>query len=200
MINRTLIAMIATLSFSAAPAMAQQLAASGPQAGPAESFTLNPGQGEDENARKKIEAIRISRLTEALNLDEKTAVKFIPAITALTQKRRTIMLEHRQTLMDLRRQVQGPQEDPARIKGAIEKYAATQREMAKLREKEFDTAREYLTTGQMARYLLFQQDFIQEIRGLVSGARGGGPGMRGPGRGPAQRPGMNAEDPQDRQR
>lgn len=203
--NRILILLIALLAVSAATATAQQRPAPGATSEQAEEFVPAPGAGrgypdpgEDENARKKIEAIRISRLTEALNLDEKTAARFIPAITALEQKRRTIMREHRQSLMELRRQMQGQQADPSRLKETIERYAASRRDMMKLREKEFDTAREHLTTDQLGRYLLFQQDFLQEVRELVSGMRGGGPGMRRPGRGPGRRPGMNPEDLQDR--
>lgn len=203
--NRIVIAAIALLALSAVPATAQQRPEPGGDSGPAEKYVSPPGSErglpgpeEDENARKKIEAIRVSRLTEALNLDEKTAAKFIPAITALDQKRRTIMQEHRRLMMDLRRQVQGQQPETSRLKETIDKFTAGQRDMTKLREKELETAREHLSTGQLARYLIFQQDFLKEIRELVSGMRGGGPGMRGPGRGPARSPGRGPEDLQDR--
>lgn len=194
--NRILIAVLALFALPAATAFAEQPSAA-PPSGPGE-FSANPMPGDDENARKKIEAIRVSRLTEALNLDEKTAAKFIPAITALDQKRRATMREHRQAMMELRRQVQGGQADSSLLRITIDKYAVSRREMTKLREKEFDTAREYLTTDQLARYLLFQQDFLQEVRELVSGMRGGGPAMRGPGRGAPRGPGMGPEGLQDR--
>mgnify|MGYP001599671236 CR=1 FL=1 len=180
--NRIPITVIALFALSTGAAFAEQQPAAAPSS--QGEFATNPGPGDDENARKKIEAIRVSRLTEALNLDEKTAAKFIPAITALDLKRRATMREHRLAMMELRRQVQGRQADSSLLKITIDKFATSRREMTKLREKEFDTAREHLTTDQLARYLLFQQDFLQEVRELVSGMRGGGPGMRGPGMGP----------------
>ncbi len=188
---RILLALIVTLAAPTAVTHAEQQIAPGPQHGPARNFDRDrghPGPGDDENARKRIEAIRISRLTEALKLDEKAAAKFIPAITVLDQKRLAAMRDHRAAMLDLRNQLRDEKTDSAHLKETIERYMNNRREMMKLREQEFETARQHLTTEQLARYLVFQQDFMREIRDLVSGMRGdrrdrGGPGPR-PGRGP----------------
>jgi len=192
--HRIRIALIALIAVTATVASAEQQPIA--DVVPNRSVEVVPGPaqdslapGLDENARKKIEAIRISRMTEALNLDEKTASKFIPAVTALEQQRRQAMHQHRQAMMVLRREVHGTQADMSRLKETIERFIASQREIMKLREKEFGTAKEYLTTEQLARYLIFQQDFLQEIRELVSGMRGMGPGLRGPRQGPRRGPG-----------
>ena len=41
-----------------------------------------------------------------------------------------------------------------------------------------------LTVEQQARYVIFQQEFRREMRGMISGARGNGPGQGSPGMGP----------------
>lgn len=162
------------------------LASSGAAAG--QPFPPVPGPDRDgadgmqrDETRKKVEAIRVARLTEALNLDERTVVRFIPAVTALEMKRRTLLLEHRRMMMEIRRELQAPSPDAGRLKADVEKIAIGQRELAKLREKEQETVREHLTTEQQARYLLFQEDFLSEIQGIVSGMRDRGrvPGGEG---------------------
>jgi hypothetical protein len=68
----------------------------------------------------------------------------------------------------------------------MEKMEKNNQETMKLREKEIEAAKSTLSVEQQARYLLFQQDFMREMRGMISGARGGmGPG-RGPGMGGGQ--------------
>jgi AICAR transformylase/IMP cyclohydrolase PurH len=83
------------------------------------------------------------------------------------------------------------------------------KEIANQRNKEFDSARSNLTVEQMARYIIFNQEFQQEMRGMLDEARGGrsgkNPGGRGPGqgmppgRGPGQGgPGMVGNPPENR--
>jgi len=198
-ITQWILAMTAILAFAAPSVMAQQRPPAGPPPGGEEDFgqISGPGAEQQDEARKKIETIRLVRLTEVLKLDEKTAAKFIPAVTALEQKRRAGMVDHRQLMLELRKQLRSSPPDTAKLKETIDRYMSSQREMMKLRDKEFDTARDYLTTEQLARYLLFQQDFMREVREIISGMRGGGMGMGGPGRGQGQGrgPGMFRQAP-----
>ena len=73
---------VAFLAAAAASANAQQQAP-----GPRRD---RPSEEQREAVRKKVDAVRIVRLTETLKLDEKTAAAFIPVITALEQKRREL--------------------------------------------------------------------------------------------------------------
>ncbi|MDH4162466.1 MAG: hypothetical protein OEW15_07220 [Nitrospirota bacterium] len=196
--TQRILALTAVLALSASAVMAEQR----PPAGPPPSVEEDPGPDsgpgarQREEARKKIEVIRIARLTEALKLDEKTASRFIPAITALDLKRRSSMMDHRLLIMELRKQLRTSPVDTAKLKETIDRYTSSQRDMMKLRDKELDTAREHLTTEQLARYLLFQQDFMREVREIISGTRGHGMGMGiGPGRGQGRGPGMNRQSP-----
>jgi hypothetical protein len=149
-----------------------------------------PGRGQREEARRQVEAIRIGRLTERLRLDEKTAVKFIPAIMAIGQQRRTHMAENRQAMLDIRQQLDSEGRDDAELKAAVERFVKSQHEIMKQREREMETIRSQLTVDQQARYIVFQQEFLKEVRTILSGSRskGHGPGMRSTGRdrGPQQ--------------
>jgi len=132
-----------------------------------------------EEMRRKVETIKMARLTEALKLDEKTAAKFIPAITVIGQKRREQMAEHHQAILDIRQQFGGPATDEKKLKTAMDRVFGSQREMMKLREKEMATIRDNLTLEQQARYVVFQQEFMQEVRDVISGSSPGGRPHRG---------------------
>lgn len=171
----------AVLAVLSLPGFAQQGPPRGPAGGP-------PSDEQREEIRKKMEVVKMSRLTEELKLDEKTAAKFIPVITALDQKRRSLMKENRHSMQELRTELNAQQPDEGRMKAAISRIEKNHREIASLREKELQAARENLSVAQQARYILFNQEFMREMRGMVEGARGsstGKGGMRpGQGRGP----------------
>src|SRR3990170_3149412 len=62
-----------------------------------------PPSGERrEEIRKKIEAIRIWRLADELKLDEKTAARFFPVLSSLTQRRHELLRENMETERELR--------------------------------------------------------------------------------------------------
>ncbi|HLE42036.1 MAG TPA: hypothetical protein VI956_11060 [Nitrospirota bacterium] len=141
-----------------------------------------PPSGERrEEIRKKIEAIRIWRLTDELKLDEKTAARFFPVLSSLTQRRHELLRENMETERELRLYLEAGRPDEKKIKTALDKMEKIHHEMTRLTEKEIDATKEYLTVEQQARYYLFQQDFQREMREMISGARGGGQGQRGPG-------------------
>lgn len=198
--ERFLRGMIITMLLAglAAGAQAQQQAP-GPQGGGPRPPDGAPGDGprydrlteqQREVVRKKVEAVRLARLTETLQLDEKTAAKFIPVITAIEQKRRQLMKENQETMRELKIMLHATPPDESKLKIAINAIEKNRNEIASFREKEYAAARDHLTVTQMARYILFNQDFQKEMRGMVEGARHsrrGAPPGRGGGPAP-QRP------------
>lgn len=142
-----------------------------------------PSAEQREEIRKKIEAVRVWRMTEALKLDEKTAAKFIPVISSIEQRRAELMREQMDAMRDLRQGVALQRPDEKRLKAVIDKIELNNREMMKLMEKEIEAAKDYLTIEQQARFLLFQHEFQRDMRRMINRARGGRgmEGMRGPG-------------------
>lgn len=173
-IRRSLI-MTAALALFALPAPAQQGGQRGPAGRP-------PTEEQREEVRIKMEAIKISRLTEELKLGEKTAAAFIPAITSLDRQRRSIMRDNRQAMQELRTELSTQRPDEGKMKAIISRIEKNHNEITALRKKELEAARTNLSVEQHARYILFHQKFQQEMRGMVEGARHprrGGPGKGG---------------------
>ncbi len=179
---------VLALATAGVPALAQQRQMQGPP----DETDVDPGPGRGgppseekrEELRKKVEAIRIWRLTEVLKLDEKTAAKFFPVLSSLTQRRNELMRENMEAERELRLYLDAGKPDEKKIKAALATLEKNHHEMVKLNEKEIEATKDYLTVEQQARYLIFQHEFEREIREKIAGARGQGMGMRGgPGQG-----------------
>jgi Spy/CpxP family protein refolding chaperone len=138
-----------------------------------------PSEERREEVRKKIEAVRIWRLTEALKLDAPTSSKLSALLSSFDQQRRDIMREQMTTMRQLRHILDSPKPDESKIKTVLDRLEKNQRAMQALRDKEFGGVKEILTIEQQARFLLFQQEFRREMQGMIANARRGGPGPRG---------------------
>ena len=185
---RYIVLVMTVLAFATAgvPAFAQQRQMQGPpdetDVDPGPGRGGPPSQEKREEIRKKVEAIRIWRLTDALKLDEKTAARFFPVLSSLTQRRHELFRENREAERELRLSLETNKPDEKKIKASLDKMEKNHHEMTKLIEKEVEATKEHLTVEQQARYYLFQQDFQREMRGMIAGSRGqgaGGRGMRG---------------------
>ncbi len=165
--------MAAALLITGATAFAQQ--------GPGQMG--GPDAKKREEVRKKIETVRLWRLTEELKLDEKTGAKLASFLSALDEQRRGLIRERMETMRGLRVVLKKGNPDEKKIKSDLDKLEKNRREMVGLEEKEIGGLKEILSVEQQARYVIFQQEFRREMRGMIAGAREGGPGMRGPGGG-----------------
>jgi Spy/CpxP family protein refolding chaperone len=180
-----------TISFAQGPVSPQP-------GGPSDDTMVNnptpPGRGpalseeKRDEIRKKVEAIRIWKLTEELKLDANASAKLASLLSSMDQKRKETMREYMNTMRTLRVYLKSAKPDEAKIKPTLEKLENKHREMQEIRELELKNVRELLTIEQQARFLIFQQKFQSEMRSMIAGARGGGPGKGG--MGPDGGPGM----------
>lgn len=187
----------AMVSMLAVPALAQQdMPPGGPVPGAFDDegdFDAGPGRGVSEERReeirKKIETVRIYRLTEELRLDPQTAGKLAALLGSVDQKRREHTRERMEGMRELHASLRTGSPDERKLKGLLDKLEKNRREMADLHDREMKGLKDLLTVEQQARYLLFQRQFLREMRGLIAGARGGGQSP-GPGPGPGMRGGL----------
>ena len=152
-----------------------------------------PGRGRPmsekkrEEIRKKIEAVRIWRLTEALDLDAGTSAKLSSFLNTFDQQRQIILQEQMENMRTLRLILNSPKPDEAKLKSLLEKNENSHRAMQDVRSKEISGLKNILTIEQQARYLIFQQEFQREMRGMISGVRGRGQSKEGESAGPPEK-------------
>ena len=158
-----------------------------------------PSKEKREEVRKKVEAIRIYRLTGALKLDENASVQLASLLGAIDLQRRELMDQNMDAMKDLRSSLKSPHPSESKLKPILERLEKNHREMSELKDRELKGLKDILTVEQRARYFIFQRDFTREIRGLITNARGNGQSMRGgPSSGRAvPGPGMGAGQPSE---
>ena len=136
-----------------------------------------------EEIRKKIEAVRIWRLTEALKLDTDTGARLSSLVSSMDLKRKEIMKDYTQAMKELRVYMKAATPDEAKLKATLDTIDKKHHEMQEIRNQELKSLKDMLTVEQQARYRLFQHEFNREMRKMIAGARGGGPSKGGLGPG-----------------
>jgi Spy/CpxP family protein refolding chaperone len=136
--------------------------------------------------REKVDAVRIWKLTEALKLDADTSAKLSAVLSSVNLKRMDVQREQRESVRTLRQSLKSPRPDETKIKAALEKLEKDHLVLQELRSQELNSLKQILSVEQQARYLLFQQEFRNEMRGMIEGARGARQNKdeRGPRNGP----------------
>jgi Spy/CpxP family protein refolding chaperone len=147
-----------------------------------------PGRGEPlseekrEEVRKKIDAVRIWRLTETLKLDTGTSAKLSSLLSSLDHQRRDIVRERTGTINILKLAIKSPKPDESKIKTSLEKLENNRHAMQELSNSEMSELKKILTIEQQARYVVFQHEFNHEMRGMIRSAYGN-PAKNGTGAG-----------------
>ena len=137
-----------------------------------------PSKEKREEVRKRVEAIRIYRLTGTLKLDEKASAQLASLLGAIDLQRRELMDQNMDAMKELRSSLKSPHPSESKLKPILDKLEKNHREMSELKDKELKGLKDILTVEQRARYFVFQRDFTREIRGLITSARGNGQSTR----------------------
>jgi hypothetical protein len=120
---------------------------------------------EMEIRREKIEALRVYRMTEFLNLTEEQAVTFFPRLNAFENNIR----QKQQQQMSLIREIDNKIKDAnfktseAEVKKYCRQLADTERELIKEKEKFVEELGTVLSPEQQLRYLIFEARFRERL-------------------------------------
>lgn len=136
---------------------------------PAEDFDRPPSKEQMEKIRKRIETLRMWRLTEALNLDEKASAQIFPILNRFDKKRYELENFLREGMRDLRESLRNKKED--QIKKILNKLEENHRALQSLKQEEWAELKKMLTVEQQARFIIFLTEFEREVRKLIAEAR-----------------------------
>jgi Spy/CpxP family protein refolding chaperone len=138
-----------------------------------------PAEEKREAIRRKIEAVGIWKLTDALKLDTATSAKLASYLSSMDQQRMGLIRDHMMTMGELRRSLKASKPDEKSLKICLDRLEKNRRAIQELRDKELSGLKDILTTEQQARYVLFQQEFQREMREMIAAARDRGGAGRG---------------------
>jgi len=128
-----------------------------------------PTQEQMKKVRKRIETLRMWKLTKALDLDENTSAQLFPVLNRYDKQRAeleralwTSMKELRDTLGERRE---------GRLKEILEKLENDHKALQRINDEERAEVKRILNIEQQAKFVLFQVEFNKEIRRIIAEAK-----------------------------
>ena len=158
------------------------------QISPEEDLSRLSPEERRERFRKRIELMRVLRLTQELNLDEKTAIQIFARLRPIDEKRWGLIQERQKLQRELREASESGKADEAGLQGLMKSIRANREALGALEQKETQALDGLLTPQQKAKYLLFRERFNQELRERMGQARERQGSRQGPGPGMPRRP------------
>ncbi len=122
--------------------------------------------GKRKRIEKRIRALRVWRLTEALNLDEKTATRLFPILHRFDRQFSKLMRANAKDRRGLRPLMRATGTD-AQIKAAINRMLKRQAQMWTLTKQRFAAMRKVLSAKQSAKLLIVLPQIDRQIRGEI---------------------------------
>ncbi len=146
---------------------------------PAQNQPVPPRQ----RVQRNLSALRLVKLTQALDLTEDQTTKIYPALNRIEKAKQDIQKDLSENVLALRRMCQEPEAKDADLEAALLRIREDRGRIKEL-DAEADTALdEVLTVRQKARYEIFQIDFLRGLGETMNQARqrmGRGPGAAAP--------------------
>jgi len=136
---------------------------------PPEGFDRPPTKEQKEKVRKRIETLRMWKLTRILDLDEETAARLFPLLNRYNKKRAGIEQNLRGDMIALRDALKNKRE--GRLRDLLERLEKNHKALQRLKDEERTELKKILTLEQQAKFIIFQQEFDREIRKIIAEAR-----------------------------
>lgn len=136
---------------------------------PPEDYKRPPSGEQLEKLRKRVETLKMWKLTKSLDLNEETASKLFPLIKEYDKKRLSVEIDMRKDIKKLRKTINTASE--AELRDIIKKLKYHHKKLQEINDEEMGKLSDILTYREMARFIIFKQDFDREMRNIISEVR-----------------------------
>lgn len=136
---------------------------------PSEELKKPPSKEQIEKIRKKVETLKMWRLTDALELSEETASKAFPVIKEYDKKRLDIEQDMRKDMSKLRQSVDTASEDE--LRDITKRLEDNHRKLQEINGEEMKKLGDILSVRERAKFIIFKQDFDKEMKNIIAEAK-----------------------------
>lgn len=120
----------------------------------------------DHRERRMLEAVRVARMTEMLELNNQQISKFFPKLKQMEENQREVRKKHRALVAQLEELMIRKAKDQE-LKVRLDSLDRLQKETLKNMDKIHQELNAMLTIRQQAMWRIFDQNFDEEIRKMV---------------------------------
>lgn len=124
-----------------------------------------------EEIRKRIELIRMWKLTEELDLTEEIGGKLFPILHKYDEKRMALNKERDGIMNQLRKALENEASSDEAIEGVMDKLEKNTLAELDLMRQQRKELKGILSPRQQAKFILFQREFHREVRKIIAEAR-----------------------------
>ena len=124
----------------------------------------------DGRARERLEELRRLKMVEALKLDEEQAVRLTVRERKFRESEKELREQRKELLKELHDLVEDEADDAA-LKAAIERLSALSVKMTEQRQEYVFSLQDILSMEQIARLVIFEHRFAEEVRRIIGNAR-----------------------------
>jgi septal ring factor EnvC (AmiA/AmiB activator) len=127
-----------------------------------------PGMPEGRpGGMKKIEQLEKIKLIEVLDMDEETTLKFFARRNAHNEKVKQLIDQSKKQLDAIDDKLKEKPVDEKELNSMIDKYFAEEKEIGKEKEAFIRSLSDILSVTQMAKLVVFEKKFRDEIRDIL---------------------------------
>jgi hypothetical protein len=119
-----------------------------------------------QKLRKRIQQLKMWKLTERLNLTEEQSARFFPRYNVY-QEEMFGNFEKMHSLMVELRELKRSNADEKEIDNTVNKILSTQSQNNDILQKHIKKFRDVLSASQVAELIVFERDFTRDLRGLL---------------------------------
>lgn len=144
-----------------------------------------PGQGaKRQEIKEKIKAMRIARVVESLDLDERGATRVAPILDRAYDEIANVTTDSGEARRELKMLVMVQPPDDARMNQLIDRLLANKAKIESIEMSMFGEVRKVLTASQVARLVVVLPEINHQIQQAIKNAarpnRPGAPGNEDP--------------------
>jgi Spy/CpxP family protein refolding chaperone len=130
------------------------------------------GKVDKQKMKDRVELIKMWKLTEALDLDQETAMKLFPLLNDFDGKKLALRKKRGATMKQMNEELKKEATDSAALRRMIEEFKKNERDLTELRMERIDALSKVLSDEQIARMIALAPKIESRIRELVGEARG----------------------------
>jgi len=128
-----------------------------------------PTKQQKDRVRKRIDTLKMCKLTQALDLDETTSAKIFPILNKYDKRKAEIHRDLREGMRNMRISLKENRTD--QLKDILAAVEDNHRALQNINQEEWAELKKVLTVEQQAKLILFRKDFDREVHRLIADAK-----------------------------
>ena len=133
---------------------------------PPDYLDRQPTKEQRDKVRKRIETLKMWKLTQALDIDETTSARLFPLLNRYDKRKSEIHQNIRQGMREMKKSLKENRTEG--LQNTLAMIEENHRTLQSINDEEWQEMKQILTVKQQAKFIIFRQEFDREVRKIIS--------------------------------